>query len=233
MREVNKELSLEEKAAAQTFFDRIGEVDTWNLRSLIGVVDAHADEYFGSEEPDQSHNYFAHGEAFFAVYGIGGNVTKKGERPDVDILVVTNMRYSEGFLEGYDDRMDDPHETGIEPLWIRMNQVLRAEMEVKKEGDLPCNYNLSRTKGKCLIRLTPNQGGRRMDVVYAKSMADHGESGDLPRPGETWEPIDYSTTHFDSEADFVAKDVSAEGKPLPKVLLYRASTKDIQVPEMF
>jgi hypothetical protein len=224
MRQVNKELSLEEKAGAERFFERVGESDATNVRRLVGLVDIHADDYFSSRDLEDVHYHFDGREAFFAVYGIGGNVTKDGERPDVDVMIVTNMRYREGFLDGYDDRMDDPNwGRNVEPLWRRMNQELRDDMEVKREGELPDNYNLGVTRGKCIITLTPPNGARKIDVVYVKSMVAHG-SPDLPEPGEEYEhpQVDGSRMHFNSEADFVSKDLGRDNEPLAKVLLYRA-----------
>ena len=234
MRQVYKGLSLEERAGAEGFFERIGEGDAANTRRLVGLVDVLADDYFSSRELEDVHYHFKCGEAFFAVYGIGGNVTKDGERPDIDIMIVTNMRYKEGFLEGYDDRMDDPvWGRSVEPLWRRMNQELRGEMEVKREGELPDNYNLGVTRGKCIITLTPPDGSRKIDVVYIKSMVNH-DSPDLPGPGEEYEhsEVDYSRMHFNSEADFVSKDLGLKNEPLAKVLLYRASTNDIEKPQL-
>lgn len=88
MREVNKDLTLEERAGAQLFFERMGEIDAANVKRLVNLVDSHADDYFSSRELEKVYTYFNGGEAFFAVYGIGGNVTKEGIRPDIDVMIV-------------------------------------------------------------------------------------------------------------------------------------------------
>lgn len=228
-RQVNKELSLEETAEAERFFQRIGETDAANVRRLVGLVDSQANDYFSSRELEKMSYLFAGTEAFFVVYGIGGNVTKNGERPDVDVMIVTNMRYNDGFFNCHDDAMDDPVlGRSVEPLWRRMNLELRESITLQRRGELPDNYNLGVTKGKCVITLTPLNGARKMDVVYVKSMVDHG-SPDLPDPGEQFPPpVDDSRMYFISEADFASKDLGLNGEPLVKVLLYRAATRDIK-----
>ena len=124
-RQVNKELSLEETAEAERFFQRIGETDAANVRRLVGLVDSQANDYFSSRELEKMSYLFAGTEAFFVVYGIGGNVTKNGERPDVDVMIVTNMRYNDGFFNCHDDAMDDPVlGRSVEPLWRRMIPIL-------------------------------------------------------------------------------------------------------------
>ena len=236
MRQINKELTLEERTAAQLFFERMGETDTVNVKRLIGLVDAHAEDYFSLGELERVHHYFDGGEAFFTVYGIGGNVTKEGVRPDVDVMVVTNMRYSNGFLEGYDERIDDPvWGRSIEPLWRRMNKEFRLDMAVERQGAIPDNYNLGLTKGKCIITLTPSNEARKIDVVYNKSMSPHEDPSTFP-----WEEgvesvqdiFDYSRCSFKSEAEFNGKDVGVDGQPLAKVLLYRVNTTDIEKPQL-
>ncbi len=237
MREVNKELTLEEMARAQLFFEKMGEIDAPNVKRLVNLVDSHADDYFSSRELEKNHNYFDRGEAFFAVYGIGGNITKEGIRPDIDIMIVTNMRYSEGFSGYYDRFMDDPvWERSIEPIWRRINLELRGDMTVERKGEIPDNYNLGLTRGKGIITLTPQNGARKIDVVYIKSMAPHDDPSTF-----SWETVgeeslrgdfDYSQCSFNSEADFNAKDFGVDGQPLAKILLYRAKTTDIEKPQL-
>ncbi len=229
MRTINKELSLEERTAQDSFYQRIGKQDTANVKRVITLVDDQAEEYFLSPDLEHVHYLFQSGEAFFAVYGIGGNLTKQGQRPDIDIMIVTNMRYQNGFLEDYNDRFDDPdYEHNIEPVWRNMNQQLKEQMTITKENELPNNYNLGLTKGKCLISLTPKNGARKIDAVYVRSMHHHA---DLPSAGEEPGPqIDDTNMHFKSEADFISKDLDTNNQPLPRVILYRASTTDIQKP---
>ena len=47
------------------------------------------------------------GKPFFAAYAIGGYVTKEGERPDIDLMVVTNTGFpvSLNDFERYDSRV--------------------------------------------------------------------------------------------------------------------------------
>ena len=235
MRSVNKELSLEERAEAERFFERIGEKDTANVKRLVTLVDSHTDDYFSSGELEKVHYCFNDGEAFFTVYGIGGNVTKDGVRPDLDLMIVTNMRYSEGFSDYYDNKMDDPYsERSVEPLWRRINLEFRVDMTIKRHGEIPDNYNLGLTKGKCIITLTPKNGAKKIDVVYIKSMAHHEDPSTFFGERESKESLqdDYSQCSFNSEADFNAKDLRIDGQPSAKILLYRANTSDIEKPQL-
>ncbi len=237
MRPVNKELTLEERAGSQLFFERIGKIDAANVKRLINLVDSHADDYFSSRELEKNHNYFNGGEAFFAVYGIGGNVTKEGIRPDIDLMVVTNMRYAEGFSGYYDQFLDDPvWRRSIEPIWRRINLELKGDMIIERHGDIPDNYNLGLTRGKCIITLTPQNGAKKIDVVYIKSMAPHDDPSTFSWEKEGEESLhsdfDYSKCSFNSETDFNAKDRGVDGQPLAKILLYRASTNDIEKPQL-
>ncbi len=238
MRSVTKGLSLDEKVVAERFYGRIGEPDAVNVRNIIGVVDAHADDYFSSRELEDVAYIFRDGEAFFVIYGIGGNVTKEGERPDVDVMVVTNMRYDAGF-SSYDypigeTSLEEAFRRGnfVEPLWSSLYLNLASKMIVEREGSLPDNYNLGVTQGKCLIRLTPKNGTRKIDLVYVKSMKFHGDA-DSDEPGQvenitTTPSIDPKKYFFRSHAEFLTKDVGEDGASLPKVLLYYARTDDIK-----
>lgn len=211
MRRVNKKLSLEERVAADNFFERIGDKESLVVSKLIKIVNSQARSYFFSREIERIAPYFSGCEIFFTVYGIGGNITKNGERPDIDIMIATNMRYKKGFMDSFEINNDSLYEYRIEPLCRKIYGAFKSMMHITKKGELPDNYNLGVTQGKCLITLIPKTAGRKIDVVYVKSMLASG-SGCRNRN-------DY---FFVSEDDFISKDIDSEGNPLPKVLLYRA-----------
>ncbi|MDP3990515.1 MAG: hypothetical protein Q8Q01_04910 [archaeon] len=214
MRLADKKLSLEERLAADHFFERIGETDSLAVRRLVKVVNSRARSYFYSWEIERVAPYFQGCEVFFAVYGIGGNLTKEGERPDVDVMVVTNMRYKKGFMDDFETDGDFRGECRVEPLCRKIYYRFRSTMNFEITGKIPDNYNLGVTGGKCLITLTPFENGRKIDVVYVKSvMAKGSEFGK------------HNDQLFLSEKDFISKDIDAGGNQLPKVLLYRAKAE--------
>ena len=231
MRQVNKELSLEERSSRNKFLDRINPTAKTSVESIIQVVDAIANDYFQdidsdtelqtqSEggykgEPDQ--NYWAFrrlnfdggkdliGCAFFSVYVIGGQISKKGERPDIDLMVVTNMWWSEGY-------------TADENEWFYkgLHKTLENNYQISCKDDLPNHYNEGLNKNKALIRLTPKGDGfTPIDIVYIRSLPEGNEED-----------------KFISPEEFEQKDVDKNDNPLPRLLLYRASTTDITPPDL-
>jgi len=213
VRKTYKKLSLEERIVADNFFERIGTTDSVVVKKLIKVVNSQARCYLFSREIEKIAPYFSGSELFFVVYGIGGNLTKPGERPDIDIMIATNMRYKKGFMDSFETENDFLYEYRMEPIWRRINHAFGSKMYIDLKGELPDNYNLGVTQGKCIITLTPRTAGRKIDLIYVKSMIAKGAEFGL-----------HQDKFFVSEEDFRSKDVDVEGNPLPKVLLYRSNT---------
>lgn len=202
-------------------------MDKYHVSLIVEAVKSHATDYFSTQEPDTCQRYFKGGKAFFAVYGIGGNVTKQGNRPDIDLMLVTNMRYLESpFIE-------DVHNHDVLTKAIADHVVHNLNLKVM--GTLPDNYNLGSTKGKSLLELNPTAIGpttigKKIDLIYVRSMVNHGTSADLPESGESWGKMDEETKlkyAFQSEEEFCARvDVDEQQRPLPKAVLWRAKTND-------
>lgn len=70
---------------AESFLSRLNSQDKTTVTKVVDIVKGLVNIYDGTHP------------AFFAVYGIGGNVTKQGERPDVDLLIVTSAYWDGGY----------------------------------------------------------------------------------------------------------------------------------------
>jgi len=218
------ELSIEEAKKANEFYDILREPDLNNLGRVLNSVDVVANSYFLDRMQDKCIGGFYDeddvGRPFFGVYLIGGCLTKEGERPDIDLLVATNMRMTNSFdLTGYlQTHYDDEVRIDLDesdPIWVSLNKEFNLNFEIKKEGKLPDDYNLGETKGKVLIRLIPDEG-KRIDIVYVRSWS-----------GQNFEERKYQ---FISEQKFIERDVDEIGKPLERLALYRASS-DFEIPQ--
>ena len=230
---IDGQLTLEERAKAKEFKDRLTEADKRNTLAVIKAVYFLEKEYLNSEEPQKTLDYSwqfyldtreGKWSPFFAVYGIGGYVTKEGERPDVDLLVATNMRYRNGPTKRYDDPEDlvDP-----DPFLRKLQETTRGRMQIELMGIVPDNYNLGITYGKVIARLTPLIGGKSIDVVYVRSMmAGIPACFESPTEEEEFKQRPeyhrghYLEHYFDSRNEFEQKDNGPEGKPLPRVILF-------------
>ena len=209
-------LTPEELASAEKWYGRLNEPDASQVRRVVQSVDTVANSYFSSRDMQRNYHSFCEGNIFsgikkigtpfFAVYIIGGYLNKEGERPDIDLLVATNMRWSKGFFQP--KQYNGP---GIEydPLWSELNQKFQEGFSLELEGELPTDYNLGNTYGKALIRIHPSQG-KKIDLCYVRS----------------WDEEKY---RFISEEQFIEKDVGKAGEQLSRLPLYRASSS-VEVP---
>lgn len=242
MRVVQKELDLDEMATSKTFFDRLSEADSSQVSRVIRVVNDLADSYFLDYpvEPDlrkaslsdsiyrgePDRNYFVFrrdadevgdekivGYPFFAVYSIGSQLTSDTPR-DVDLMVVTNMWWSGGYI---------PHQAEKQEWFCRGLRQEFSDTHISIHGELPDGYNLGVTEGKCLITLTPGNG-KSMDVAYVRGIRSRGSMDPEIRSPEEMEFM------FISEEDFLERDVNLQGQALSRTLLYRAKSNDITPP---
>ncbi|MBI2548614.1 hypothetical protein HYW21_04660 [Candidatus Woesearchaeota archaeon] len=227
MRQVDKTLTLEEIAQRDQFLARLTPKDKGNVQTLIHTVDALANDYFRDtesdeelrreseegyrgepdendwafEQQDQETGAYKTGCAFFSVYVIGGQITKQGIRPDIDLMVVTNMWWSSGYIANRDE-------------WLlqRLHQAFDDRTKVTCPEGLPSHYKKGLWRNKAFIHLAPiDTVSTPIDIVYLRS---------LPKGGREEEIFITPTT-------FEQRDCSEDGQPLPRLLLYRALTTDI------
>jgi hypothetical protein len=208
-------LAAEELPESVKFFDRLCP-DKKNIETVIGLVDGVANKYFSSDQHNENRHAFCrrkengkgheHGYAFFAVYAIGGNITKEGERPDLDLLVVTNA-----WWDSRDMSHSPVNYVLVDPVVFSLiNQF--GEKNVKIHGKLPNAYHLGASEGKALLTITP-EAGKKIDLSYVRSY-----QGAVRRCCSQEEVGNCS---FISEDEFTKLDVDKSGNPLPRVLLYR------------
>jgi len=205
-------LTHEERGKARDFSQRLKETDLAHVRRVVHSVDALAHDYFSSGQ--QNENYWAFcdltrvGTPFFAVYLIGGYTTKAGDRPDIDLLVAANMRWTTGFLND-DEFAREPEDW--DPMWRTLTTEFGDGYAVQRAAELPNDYNLGVTQGKVLITLTPPEG-KKLDINYVRSWSHKGFS-------------------FIDEQQFSQLDVGKAGEPLSRLPLYRA-TSTVIVPQL-
>jgi len=192
-----------ERQEALDITNRFSVADQQNVLKVIELFNNVAEEYFNSPYTSDLSGFYRTGKdwyenhdaprgyQFFAVYLIGGNITKKGDRPDIDLLTVTNMRYADGYGFIYD------HEEWFQK---RITEFFQGQGSVACSSPLPSDYNIGHVDGKALFTVTPNIG-KRIDINYVRSFYCDQQ-------------------HFGSEEDFFRLDVDSEGKPLPRLPLY-------------
>jgi hypothetical protein len=187
----NNGLTRDEDVMARHFLDRLDVVNHHHVVSVLSVVDNVASDYFQANFGLVSARLQGH---FFAAYLIGGNLTKEGNRPDIDLLVATNMRYPDGY-----------NSQDLE--WLVKGLKTLSHFDLTIKSDLPDDYNLGETHGKGMIQLVPKSlwGGRTIDLVYIRSMNM------------------VNTYCFENEDEFNERDIDKDGRPLPKLILYRSS----------
>lgn len=197
---LGSQLNPEERRMTYEFLHRLDDTDGTNVQRVVNSIDRVATDYFRTESPLMMR------PDFFAVYLVGGQLTKQGESPDIDLLAATSAYWTSGFPPVHDPVCD-----------ALTNEFTGCE--VLKEGELPNNYNLGRTKGRVLIRLAP-EAGKRIDVIYVRSMRNH----------DTVLPDERVRYEFASEEEFAEKDVSDDGTPLPRLALYRRTAPRATLP---
>ncbi len=187
-------LTKDELLKARGFFKRLKNPDSAHVKKVIASVDAVAESYFASDHPKRNLSAFCDedkvGYPFFSVYLIGGYLNKQGERPDIDLLVSTNMRWIYGFSDGF--------EVYDEPIWKSLRSAFPSS-RLRKNGMLPDDYTVGLTKGKILITITP-RAGKKIDICYVRS----------------WNEKGYKFIDVDQ---FAQLDVGEDGKPLPRLPL--------------
>jgi len=207
---------------AEAFYARLSEGDATAVRKVVKVVDKLATRY--------DEDRLVGGNGYLAVYAIGGNVTKLGQRPDVDLLVVEGVYFLENYstggenlVEGMTDferwqRVDRRRNEGYNGDWVasELQEWFEAHgYRVQLIEEMPDGYDEG-ASSKGLLRLTPvgeSDGKSPIDVVIVKAASEIGI--DDPR----------------TLADFEARDVDSAGNQLPRVLLSKRENLG-KVPEM-
>jgi hypothetical protein len=157
---IDKWLSTEETAQAVSFLSRLSIEEQTRVDEIIKVVNEVAIGYFNSSEPrendyaffrrerDGDERHVVNGYPFFAVYGTGGILTKGGQRPDIDLLVATNYRNREGYMEPFSPKEETSWHRDGERFYLALHDALSSENIVEIVSPLPENYKLTETKGK-------------------------------------------------------------------------------------
>ncbi|HIH51592.1 MAG TPA: hypothetical protein HA250_04540 [Nanoarchaeota archaeon] len=211
-------LTPEETLGAEKFFQRLGEADLRNVQKVLSAVDRTVKEYFGANELNYStipyliSYYGTLGTPFFAAYLIGGWLNKEAERPDIDLMIATNARYTHGFSNPLWGRNPE----NWEPMLRELNKEFEYGEELTMGGELPNDYNIGATKGKVMFNVHPGEG-RDLDLVYVRSFRDYS-AGRM------------DSCFFLSEEEFITRrDVDGDGKPLARLPLYRNSQNIVPV----
>ncbi len=191
-----------EVKTAEDFYRRLKEPDAATVHSIIEVIASLAEKYNA-----RNHFYSGLGDyGFFGVYGIGGYVTKEGDRPDVDLLVATNAQW----IEMYDSphrhwlsTSGDPFRTADWVVGSLADRFHLDEYDTEVLGTIPDEYN-TKAGSKTMIHLSPlsDDGRKPIDILYVKTDFIQGD------------PIK-------TLRDFDAVDVDEEGHFYPGVVLLR------------
>ena len=190
-----------EVGTSQEFFSRLKQPDVITVKAIIETV-----KFLAEGHKEELAIMSQHADTFFAVYGIGGNVTKPGDRPDVDLLVVTNARWLNGYRS--EDR-STLHEDSIalNGDWVAgiLRDVFDEEgykVTVKKK--IPNEYSKVAVNLKGMLRLNPNDEDRKpIDIVIVNHTSLRN------RNIQTLEGFE----------EF--GDIDKHGKLLPRVLLFK------------
>lgn len=182
---------------SEEFFQRLNPEDAEIVRSIVENISQLAEQY------DNEPLYGSLG--FFGVYAIGGLVTKQGERPDIDVLIVTNARW---------DRSCRPKHRGVftgDPVTLSGDWVAGSLLDAFEKKDylvelldkIPNEYDDVGVNPKAMLRLTPKSeldGRKSIDIVYAKTTF---------------------ARDIRNLADFETIDVDGDGNPLPRIPLLK------------
>jgi hypothetical protein len=210
-----------EAKARDSFFERLKPADRKVVKRVIDSIDTVATAYFTprlnvvlmrdtSEAEDNSHHFTRQnnwdkepetGYPFYAVYGIGGVLTKEGTRKDTDLMVATNAWWSSGPIYEVDY-----------PILYQLQEDMGEEFMVEVTSDIPDGYNLAETNGKGMIRLTPIDGKTApVDIVIARGI----------RNSEATTTQDSDKYKFLTVEEFEERDVDPKtGESLPRALIH-------------
>lgn len=174
------------------FFSRLKKPDVITVKAIIETVESLAEGH-KKELVIMSQS----ADTFFAVYGIAGNVTKSGDRPDVDLLIVTNARWINGYQSNDDSiSYDDSKALGGDWIAGTLRDVFEKEdYKVTVRKKIPNSYSKVGVNLKGMLRLNPNNEGRKpIDIVIVnhtslrnkkiKTLEEFEELGDINKHGQ-------------------------------------------------
>jgi len=184
------------------FFLRLKPADVITVRVIVNTVKSLADDY-----ADERSMMSQHSDAFFGVYAIAGNITKFGDRPDIDLLVVTNGWWSHGYLSK-DPEISYEDSRALSGDWVAgtiRDTFVNEGYKVKVRKKIPSVYGRTGAKQKGMLRLEPeNEGRKPIDIVIVNKVSLRDSKI-------------YSLAEFEQHID-----VDLKGNSLPKVLLFEA-----------
>ena len=189
-----------ELGTPKEFFSRLKQPDVITVKAIIETV-----KFLAEGHKEELAIMSQHADTFFAVYGIGGNVTKPGDRPDVDLLVVTNAVWLNGYRSNNDSISYDDSKA-LSGDWVAgtLRDVFDEEgykVTIKKK--IPNEYSKVGVNLKGMLRLNPNDEGRKpIDIVIVNHTSLRNKE---IQTLEEFEKLG---------------DVDKYGKPLPRVLLF-------------
>lgn len=192
-----RRVSSAEIFTAEDFMERLSPVDREAVHKITGLLGAIKSKYEEMGSPQ--------GPAFWAVYGIGGRVTKPDEEPDdVDLMVVVQREPAESYLPPptLTDRQRENliEATDGEGVTLSIIDLFFKDYSLVIKDPVPKRYDMGASK-KAVLRFLPrNEDGSRIDVVYVNG-------GFVP---------DGISCAFDFEQQV---DVDEESRPLKRVLL--------------
>ncbi len=183
----------------EEFFQRLKPQDAQAVHSIVETIRQLAENY------GDDNNYIPGGygsAGFFGVYAIGGYVSKAGERPDIDLLVVTNAHWKQSYNSP--TRKYDPDD----PILYSGDHVAGSLQEAFEQKGyrvvllehIPSDYDEVGVNPKSMLRLTPapQLGAKPIDVAYVKTTYEKG---------------------VDDLFDFEEEDTDGDGNPLPRIPL--------------
>lgn len=195
---IENRLTDEQIAQAAAFLDKLKPADRENVERVTELLSKFAESYdrmYPIEFGDQN--------AIFGAYGIGGWVNKQGERPDLDLLVVTGVKWDQaGYIhiesEGPRDFWGDAK--GDQLVVALASHFTNNGFGVDLPKDIPNEYSEG-AEPRVLIRLTPQEGSEAspIDMVYVAG--------------------GYSDPRMNSFKEFYEFDVNDNGSPMGRVAL--------------
>jgi len=191
-----------EERKVKEFFLRLKPADAITVKAVVNTVKSLADDYAGERSMMGQYS-----NAFFGVYAIAGNITKFGDRPDIDLLIATNGWWSNGYQSADSEiSYEDSFALSGDCVAGTLRDIFSKEgYKVKVKKEIPSEYKSTGAKQKGMLQFVPeNEGRKPIDIVIVNkvSLKDSGIR---------------TLSEFEQQID-----VDSNGNSLPKVLLFEA-----------
>lgn len=186
---------------SREFFSKLKQPDVITVKAIVKTIKSLADDYAGERSMMSQYS-----DAFFGVYAIAGNITKSGDRPDIDLLIVTNTWWNNGY-RSTDPELSFEDSRALSGDWVAgtiRDTFVNEGYKVKVKKEIPSEYRRVGAKQKGMLRLEPEDKERKpIDIVIVNK-------------------VSLRDSHIYSLAEFEQIiDVDSKGSPLPKVLLFQ------------